>query len=167
MLVAIFVGASLALFVWPPQDSPTGADAVVVLSGSRAERLPKALAVRRRTGAPVLVISGGFDPRWKQALALCRGRVRTSFRVVCFSPEPNSTLGEAEGVARLAARRGWRRLVVVSSTYHVVRARMLFHRCVSADVQVVGAPPSLRRWITGVPSEWGKLVYQLTVERGC
>jgi uncharacterized SAM-binding protein YcdF (DUF218 family) len=166
-LAAAFVGASLYLFVWPPEDSPGHADAIVVLSGSRVERLPKALELRKRLAAPVLVISGGFDRRWRQALALCRGRVRASFRVVCFTPRPSSTLGEAQEVERLARRRGWRRLVVVSSTYHVVRARMLFRRCVDARVDVVGARPPLLRWIAGVPNEWGKLVYQLTVERNC
>lgn len=140
---------------------------MIVLSGSRIERLPKGLAVLRRTGARALVISGGFDPRWKQAAPYCRGRALRPFKVVCFTPSPDSTLGETGGVARIAAGRGWRRIVVVSSTYHVVRARLLFRRCVDAEVAVVGARPPLRRWVTGVVSEWGKLLYQLTLERDC
>jgi uncharacterized SAM-binding protein YcdF (DUF218 family) len=162
------VGASLFLFVWPPRDDPDGrADAVVVLSGSRVERLPKGLEVREQTRAPLLVISGGFDPRWRQARPYCRGRALRAFRVYCFSPEPDSTLGEAQEIARLARRNGWRRIVVVSSTYHVLRARRLFRRCLDAEVDVVGARPPLWRWIEGVPNEWGKLAYQLTFEREC
>lgn len=165
MLVAAFVAASLRLFVWPPQDPVARADAVVVLSGSRVERLPRGLAVLRRTGTPTLVISGGYDRRWRQARRLCTGRPR--LRVLCFTPDPNSTRGEAEEVARIAARRGWRSVIVVSSTYHVVRARLLFRRCFRGRIAVVGAHPRLLRWIEGVPSEWTKLAVQLTFERGC
>ena len=148
----------------PPDDEPGRADAVVVLSGSRIERLPKGLAVRRRAGG-VLVVSGGFDPRWAQARRLCTRASRP--RVVCFTPRPNSTLGEAREVARLARSRGWRRIAVISSTYHVFRSRILFRRCVDAAVAVVGARPPVRRWLIGAFTEWGKLLYQLTLERGC
>ena len=164
MLLAAFVAASLALFVWPSQATPRRADAVVVLSGSRVERLPKALQVKAETGTKFLVISGGLDPRWKQAYELCRAGLVS---VDCFTPRPDSTRGEAEDVARLARERHWHSLIVVTSTYHVFRARMLFRRCFHGRLDVVGARPPFWRWVTGVPDEWGKLLYQLTFQRGC
>ena len=123
--------------------------------------------MRAQTQAPVLVISGGFDRKWRQAQALCDGRVRVSFRVLCFTPNPNSTRGEAEEVARLAARRGWDSIAVVTSNYHVFRSRILFRRCYKGRVAVVGAhAPPLRR-AEGVAAEWPKLLYQLVRERHC
>ena len=117
--------------------------------------------------APVLVISGaGFDPKWKKARALCAHGAK-GFRVLCFDPKPYSTRGEARGIARLAQHHGWRTVDVVTSRYHVFRARMIIERCYHRRLRMIGtsypwgdAPIS---WL----SEWGKLAVQLTVERSC
>ena len=166
MVVAAFLAATGWLFVWPSQDHPRSPNAVVVLSGSRA-RLPKALRVRAATKAPVLVISGGYDRRWAQARAYCRGRVHAAFHVICFTPRPNSTRGEAEEVARLARKHRWSNVAVVTSTYHVFRARLLFRRCYSGRLAVVGVRPGLWRSIQGTAGEWAKLVYQVVFSRAC
>lgn len=159
--------ASAVLFLWPAQSRPGRADAVVVLSGDRRYRLPRALGLLERKVAPVLVISDGLDPRWHQANRLCRAGSGSGFRVICFRPDPYSTRGEAEGIARLAAAQGWRSLVVVSSTYHLFRARLLFRRCYRGRVETAGARSSLWRLPREVAAEWVKLVYALTLERGC
>jgi uncharacterized SAM-binding protein YcdF (DUF218 family) len=143
----------------------TRADAVIVLSGSRFERLPKALQIMRRGVSPVLVISDGRDPRWHQANRLCAGH--GGFRTICFRPRPYSTRGEAREIARLARSRGWRTIVVVSSTYHVRRARMIFRRCFSGRVEMVGARPHFDSFLNGAVYEWPKLLYAVTLGRGC
>ena len=91
----------------------------------------------------------------------------SAFRVICFHARPYSTRGEAETVARIAAARHWRSLVVVTSTYHVRRAKMLFERCFRGRVQAVGAHYGLSELPALLPSEWAKLVYALTVARDC
>ena len=58
LVVAWLVATSL-LFVWPGEDSPAHANAVVVLSGAHSERLDKGLVLMRRGVAPVLMISNG------------------------------------------------------------------------------------------------------------
>jgi uncharacterized SAM-binding protein YcdF (DUF218 family) len=167
MAFAALLVATAFLFVWPRQDRPGRPDAVVVLSGSRIERLPKGLRVRAETGARVLVISGGLDPKWHQARRLCLHREHVSFRVICFRPRPNSTRGEAEEVRRLARRYAWRRIAVVTSTYHVFRARILFRRCLDHRIAVLGARPPLWRDIEGTAEEWPKLLFHLAFDRGC
>jgi len=163
-LLALVV-SSAVLFVWPEQDSPTRASAVVVLAGAKKPRLDRALALMRRHVAPVLVISDGLDPTWPQANRLCAGRA--PFRVLCFRPSPYSTRGEAEAVGRMGAARHWRSLVVVTSTYHVRRAKLLFERCFHGRVQAVGAHFGLSELPAVLASEWAKLVYALTVAREC
>lgn len=160
----MLAAATAALFVFPPEDHPRRADVVVVLSGSH-DRLPEGLELMRRGVAPVLVISDGAVPGWPAANRLCRGGV--SFRVVCFHANPYSTRGEARFVAGLMRRRGWTRVVVVTSRYHVLRARMDFRRCVDGDVDGVGASTSLAKWVAGAALEWPKLGYALTLGRGC
>jgi uncharacterized SAM-binding protein YcdF (DUF218 family) len=169
VLVAAWLVACAFLFVWPHTDPPPAhADVVVVLSGGLDRRLDPALALVRRGVAPVLAISSPFRGKWPKAQALCTGRVKPAgFRVLCFQPNPFSTQGEARAVARLARAHGWSRVVVVTSTFHVTRARMLFRRCYPGRLWMVGS--SSPWW--QLPEEWasetGKLVVQLTVQRGC
>jgi uncharacterized SAM-binding protein YcdF (DUF218 family) len=168
-LVAAWLVACLVLFVFPPAESPAPAraSAVVVLSGDK-RRLPPALALVRRGVAPVLAISTVERTRhWPLADGLCAaGRYRAA-RVVCFDAVPFSTQGEARAVARLARERHWTSVVVVTSTFHVTRANLLFDRCVDVPVRVVGTSSPWWR----LPEEWafetGKLLVQLTVRRSC
>ena len=168
-LVAAWLVACLVLFVWPPAESsaPAHADAVVVLSGN-TRRLPPALALIRRGVAPVLALSTVQRTKhWPQAERLCAAHRYAGARVVCFNAVPFSTRGEARTVARLARARGWRSIVVVTSTFHLTRARLLFRRCYAGKLAMIG---STSIWWQ-LPEEWlsetGKLVVQLTVERGC
>jgi uncharacterized SAM-binding protein YcdF (DUF218 family) len=169
LLVLAWLAACLVLFVWPPAETgaPARADAVVVLSGA-SQRLPPALALIRRGVAPVLALSSvALTPKWKAGRRLCRARTYLSARVLCFTARPYSTRGEAETVARLARAHGWTRLVVVSSTFHLTRAKLLFRRCYHGRLWLVGSPYAWWR----LPGEWatetGKLFAQLTVERSC
>jgi uncharacterized SAM-binding protein YcdF (DUF218 family) len=171
MLVGLWLVAVAVLFVWPPANEtpPAHADAVVVLAGGLNHRLDPGLKLVQEHVAPVLLISGGLsDPKWTKARKLCRGEEGpTRFRVLCFLAKPFSTRGEAETVARLARAHGWHRIIVVTSTYHVTRARMLFRRCFHGQLWTVGtsAPANtlLREWL----EETGKLLVQATVERRC
>src|SRR5712691_105930 len=158
--------AAAVLFVWPPQHVPRRADVVVVLSGGRGPRLARAFDLVRRGVAPVLVVSDGWSATWPEANRLCAGR-RAPVRVLCFHPDPYNTHGKAEGFARLATARGWRSVVVVSSRYHIARAKILFERCFRGTVYTAGANQSVWTRLLSVPSETAKLGYALIVRRGC
>jgi uncharacterized SAM-binding protein YcdF (DUF218 family) len=166
-LAAAWIGATLVLFAWPRTDEPRRADAVLVLSGGRNSRLDPALELMRRKIAPVLVISGaGLDEGWRKARALC-AHGADGFRVLCFDPNPYSTRGEARELARLARRYGWRQVDVVTSRYHVFRARMILRRCYHEGLAVIGAGYPWHNAPSSWSSEWGKLLYQLTIQRSC
>ena len=154
------------LFVWPDDDEPRRADAIVVLAGGRKARLEKGLELVRGGVSTTLVISDGEAPGWNEANRLCDGAGRT-VEVVCFRPDPYSTWGEAEDVAALARRNGWRSLAVVTSTFHVYRARMLFERCFPGRVSAVGAGSSLLYLPRALLWETAKLGVALTVRRDC
>ena len=158
--------AAAALFVWPPRHAAARADAVVVLAGGRGPRLAKGVELVRRGVAPVLVVSDGWSPTWPEANRLCAGRP-APVAVACFHPAPYSTRGEAEAFARLADSRGWRSVVVVSSRYHLLRARMLFERCYDGKVETAASDGTLLGRILATPIETVKLGYALLVKRGC
>lgn len=168
-LVAAWLLSCAALFVWPPAETgaPAHADAVVVLSGSFA-RLPPAEELIRKGVAPVLAISSVQEaPLWKAGRELCRAGRYDGREVLCFEARPYSTRGEAETVARIARSRGWHSIVVVSSTFHLTRAKLLFTRCYAGELSFVGAPFTWWR----LPEEWAaesaKLFVQRFFETGC
>jgi uncharacterized SAM-binding protein YcdF (DUF218 family) len=166
LAVVLWLVLCAFLFVWPREDEPRRADAVVVLSGGRKFRLEKGLELVRARVADTLVISDGRAEGWPEANELC-AEGADGFRVLCFKPDPYSTQGEAEAVARLGRERGWRSVAVVTSTFHVYRARLLFERCFKGEVDAVGARYKLRYLPLALFWETGKLTHALTVDRDC
>lgn len=160
LLLAALAVASFVLFVHPREDSVAHADAVVVLAGDVEDRLPEGRRLWEQGVAPTLALSRDHD--WEFPDALCRRP-----RVVCFDADPYSTIGEAEAFGALARRRGWKRVLLVTSVYHVTRARMLFARCVDGDVYATGTGEPAGALLHGLVWEWPKLGYSLTVKRGC
>jgi hypothetical protein len=157
-VLAFAVVASLYLFVFVSSAHPKHADAIVVLSSARP-RYDLGLELYRRHVAPTLVLS---LPAYEE-----RGGNTCPAYAYCFHADPYSTRGEAQTVARLARNHGWHTIVVVTSRYHVRRARMLFERCTDARLAFVGAKASVYSYVRNIPLEWAKLAYQLTRQRAC
>ena len=158
LLVALVV-ANLVCFVWPSADTLQHADAVVVLAGGDGERLDRGLELVRAGVAPTLVASTG-------PAKLCDSS--QPFEVICFMPSPETTRGEAEAIGQLAREHGWTRIVLVTSTYHTLRARLLVDRCYSGTLQMAPAEPDQGTfaWIAAIGHEWGGLI-ESVVHRSC
>jgi uncharacterized SAM-binding protein YcdF (DUF218 family) len=159
VLLLAFVLLTVRFFIRPDTDTPRPSDAIVILGpGLHGERLAGGVRLMRQGFGRVLVISKARDRNWTAADRLCADQTR--FRVVCFFAQPYTTRGEAETIARLADRHGWRSLIIVTSTYHVTRARLLNSRCHGGPLEVVGESPSasVGEWVTRIAHEWGGLV---------
>jgi uncharacterized SAM-binding protein YcdF (DUF218 family) len=162
-LVLAFVVGTAKFFFWPSTSEPRRVDAIVVFGArSRPERLPEGLRLANQRVAPVLVLSAPPEDR-----SICRGMDR--LEVICFRPEPFSTRGEARRIGELAADRGWKSILLVTSTYHLTRARMLLRRCLDGSVEGIAADPrdGVERTIEQIAHEWAGLVHALTVARDC
>jgi hypothetical protein len=122
----------------PKVDPPTHADAIVIL-GSPEEngRIEVAEGMLGAHVANQLVISLNSPNQWR-AYHLCM-HPPTGATVTCFQPHPSTTRGEAEEVRRLAQQHGWTSIVVVTSTFHVSRARLTFTRCFTGKVYMAAA----------------------------
>ena len=166
VLLIVLIFATVKVVLVPTEDEVGPADAVVVLSGSKHERLDRGLELVGDGVAPVLVISGGFDPRQPRANRLCH-EGGDGFSVACFTPDPDSTRGEARKVAELARKHRWKRVLLVTSRFHVTRARRLFDRCTAVDVDAVGVDYPWTSVPAAVAGEWVKLGMSETVRRGC
>ena len=161
-LIALFVVATARLFVWPPTDRPAQADAVVALGGDPHQlRAKEAIALARSGYAPVAVISLGGQP-----VAPCPAPI-AKVQIVCFRANPLNTRGEAEYVATLAARRHWKRLIVVPERSQATRARILFERCTDASLLIVPVADPASHLPYDLAYEWAALAKALIVKRSC
>lgn len=137
-LIAVLSG--LPLYVFPQRDEPRRVDAVIVLGPplSIDRENPRFVVGERLVEAghaEVLVVSvDSFGIDSAENIAPCHES--RPYRVICATPEPFTTEGEAILTAELAAAHGWESVLVVTSTYHVARARFLFERCFAGEVLV-------------------------------
>lgn len=138
--VMVFVRAGVFL---AREDPLQKADAIMVLAGSQVERPLEAADLYLEGWAPVIVLTYGIqDP----ALAVLERRgghvsrgedqvrdalISTGIPATAFIVPPrvhDNTADEARTVAALSRERGWRRVIVVSSKYHLRRAGFAFRR---------------------------------------
>lgn len=128
-VVAMTAGVVAWSVVRASDDSrPASADALVVFAGESARtRLTLELSDDLESSgiAPVVVFSHGLD---EPAIRDHCGQLHP-VEVLCPTPEPSNTRGEARMFAAIAAERGWRSLVAVTGDYHLARSRTLLTRC--------------------------------------
>ncbi|MBL9215674.1 MAG: YdcF family protein [Opitutaceae bacterium] len=143
-------------------DAPA-ADAVVVLGGifgppappgfagnvaEPGERLEAGIRLWAAGRAPLLVFTGGRIPGNGREVVegeLCReeaGRRGVPAAAMLVTAEVGNTADEARAVAALVRERGWKRVILVTTGWHMPRARLLFGR---TGAEVVPFPVDFRR----------------------
>jgi uncharacterized SAM-binding protein YcdF (DUF218 family) len=152
----------------PATDRPTAADAIVVLGSPTAQ--DRLTTARRLVDAGVsknLVISLFAEDQPVTQQRYCAAPP-AGFDVFCFRPDPGTTRGEARYVSSLAAEHSWHNIVVVTSTYHVSRARLIFQRCFGGRLQMVGTShgTSVGKWAYEFLYQTGAYV-KAVVQSGC
>jgi uncharacterized SAM-binding protein YcdF (DUF218 family) len=163
-LIAIVFAAWLVFatvnFVVHHDDRPAHADAIVVLQGSKT-RLPLGYKLMEEGYAPLMLISRGSKQKLEDRL--CNGETR--FKVICFSA--TSTRGEARIVSRIARERHLSSIEVVTSQFHIFRARKIFERCFHGELRMIGSSQQWWKLPIYMVTETGKLFYQSVFARGC
>jgi hypothetical protein len=160
-LVLIFVAASAYLFIWPPTNSPRHVDAILSLNGpDESSREGRAVSLAEQGYAPVLLFSLG---RSQQVPCPSVPRVQ----VVCFEPDPGTTLGEIKWASSYAKTHGIHSLMIVPATAQAVRARFLAERCFEGPVTIVGASGPATSIPYNVVYEWAALTRALILYRNC
>jgi uncharacterized SAM-binding protein YcdF (DUF218 family) len=132
----------------PPQQ----ADAIVVFGGgvgesgqaggSYQERVKQAVDLYRAGFAPSVVFSSGFVYAFREAevmraLAVAQGVPASA---IVLETQASSTRENVMFSRDIADRRGWRRVLLVSSPYHMRRA-LLTWRALAPGIAAVPTPP--------------------------
>jgi uncharacterized SAM-binding protein YcdF (DUF218 family) len=145
LAVVVFVAALWPTYVLPRVDAPARADAILVLGGAHDGREELGLRLAREGYAPRVLFS---DPYQVSPLInrICHGGY--SFEVDCFNPDPPTTRGEGRELAARARAGSWRRVLVITFTPHVSRARYILGKCWGGSILMLDARPhiSLGRW---------------------
>jgi uncharacterized SAM-binding protein YcdF (DUF218 family) len=132
VIAILVVDLSLAgvyLFNNARMDELQHVDAIVVLGGEHDGREDYGLSLANDGWAPTVVLSNPYAPDDPVMKRVCRKT--ESIEVVCPSPFPLTTRGEAAMIRRLATQRSWTKIIVVSWRYHLPRARLVFRQCYS------------------------------------
>lgn len=171
MLVVLLAGFSAITarwFVWPPQGMPAHVDAIVVLDGpSDLNRLQTALDLARARRAPVLVISYTIEgPHWWTGGSICAPEVK-DVKVICFTPDPATTQGEAEFVGRAARQYHWHSIALVATAPQDPVAMLRTSRCFSGKIYMINASFPGSDWPGQVTYYWGGALRALFLQRSC
>jgi uncharacterized SAM-binding protein YcdF (DUF218 family) len=125
----------------PGRREPTG----IHLTGGGADRLSTALALAVRRQAPALILGGGGSRRAGKTIAQADAIAAELARI---APLPVETLSlglcadthdEAVRAAALAQKRGWKKVLLVTSASHMPRAAATFAK---TGLQVIAVPCS-------------------------
>lgn len=133
-------------------------DAVVVLAGASEERLPVARNLIQDSVAPVLALTSTDSPGNAASDRLCRTEV-VAVPVVCYSPSQGNTRDEIRALAQVIQEQDWNQVTVVTSRYHVTRARTLLDQCTTAQIHMVASEPEIGpvKWLGRFVVESGGL----------
>jgi len=188
---ALFAASAAARLLVVADPVPPRADAIVMLSGAPAERVPEAARLWRDGVAPLVVLTREQLPRGAAALraqgirlpeghelaqdALLRLGVPPQ-AILVLRRRAQSTRSEANVIGRWACRRGMQSLVVVTSPSHTRRARLLLRGAIGSDIALAVRPARRARFPTKawwrdrraakeVLNEWQKLANYWLHER--
>ena len=145
LLIAAVIGG-LPVYVRPQVDPLRHADAILVLGGNGFSRYPFGIDLGMQGWAPKVVLSNPeTDNEW---LTKACNTPHPGIELICFVPDPPTTLGEGRELRRLAERYRWRSVIVVTFTPHISRARFILQRCFDGELIMVASPThiSLLDW---------------------
>lgn len=168
VVVALGVYGFLQLGPFLAREDPLQhADAILVLSGTPMRRPLEAADLYLGGHAPRIVLTrqtleGGERALAERGISFAEDvtRTRDVFLQLGIPDEAiivpdrihDSTAAEAVTLRELAARHGWRRVIVVSSKYHLRRAGFAFRR----ELRGTGVQPMMRgtRYDGLEPNRW-------------
>lgn len=166
-LLLSWLAACYLMVLEPTVNKLAKVDAVLVLGPPDVDgRAEAAYALARAHYASTVVISVASDKQ-QQVKGACRNQ-NPAYQVICFQPHPATTQGEAQEIEQLAKQHGWKSIIVVTSKYHISRARLIIERCLAGKVLMVAAPgkPSVAQWAYQFAYQTGGYL-KAFLHRGC
>lgn len=125
------------------RDEPEDADAIVVLSGEKGERVKHAAKLFKLRYAGKIILTGGPgqsgypEANLMKTHAMSLGMDESAIITECRA---SSTYQNALYVKKIADDAGFKKIILVTSPYHSRRALMHFERRFGNDVKILSCP---------------------------
>jgi uncharacterized SAM-binding protein YcdF (DUF218 family) len=163
LALVVFGVATVRLFVLPDlAPLPAHADAIIELAGPGI-----------RDAATMELVHEGKAPVVVQSTVAAEAGTHTCLpqtpgvEVLCFNPDPGTTLGEARYIGQVAAQRHWQSVIIVTTPDHALRAQLRVGRCFPGTIYVATSPLPWFDWFKQIPYQWAASVKALVFQTGC
>ncbi len=156
---------------------PKKADAIVVFAGGVGEsgkvgqgfeeRVQHAVELYRQGYAQEMVFSSGYiyvfeEPIVMKALVVSLG-VKPD--AIILEERATNTYENVAFTKRILEAKGWHNIILISSPYHMLRAKMVFKK-IAPDIKVIYSPvPNSRFYSRGVDSQGRKVWRQINLQQ--
>jgi uncharacterized SAM-binding protein YcdF (DUF218 family) len=135
---------------WIVDESPAHADAIVMLGDDNysADRAARAAQLYKAGWAPRIIASGRYLRPYASIAELeehdLEERGVPTLGIVRLAHRAENTRDETAAIAQLISSRGWKRILLVTSSYHTRRSRYLAERQFppGTELRVIAAPDS-------------------------
>ncbi|WP_156163913.1 YdcF family protein [Demequina maris] len=165
-----FVLIGLPLYVYPAHDEPRAVDAVYVLGSPTDMRMDLAEEMVADGLTDTVVVSISQDPVELQFVPKAVETCATpqDYTLICGTPDPFSTRGEARWLRDLVDEHGWESVGVITVAPHVSRTRVIMKRCWDGDIAYLESDEPLwfELWVDQYLYQTGAFV-KVALERGC
>ena len=152
----------------PPADAvlvlgggirPAGPGGMGVEVGDAGDRLLTGVRLMRQGLAPTLITSGGrvsfsaADPTPSEAVLAQQLALELGIpaQAILLNPSSRTTAEEAKAIQALAASRGWQRLLLVTSAFHMRRALASFRHS-GSPLEIIPVACDYRLMPSGKPT---------------
>ena len=168
VLFLVWIIGGYFVVVRPATDQPAKVDAILVLGPPDIDgRMPLGVQLAEEGYASTVVVSVESEEQF-QVKHECHSDSTTP-RIICFIANPHTTQGEARELRELTAQYGWTKVMVITSSYHISRARMIVQRCFKGEVLMIEA--KAHHGVSEIAYQYlyqtGAYLKAFTLTRGC
>lgn len=161
LVVIVAAGLSIRFVVFPHANQVRSTQLLVAVDSPADQK--KVATVRRVIAAS----PPGITLLWSDDSGCPSYLFDLGAKLVCFSPNPDTTRGEARYAANYASAHHDTELSVVVPRPQLSRARTRFARCFHGRLDLIEEPTSFWKTLTDVPYQVGAEVKALTYQRSC
>lgn len=150
-IVAVIVFFAVGTgFYLSPQDTPSQSAAIVVVSGGQTTtRAQKGIELFKQALAPTIIFSGAaMDDGPSNATAMRAQAIKAGIKPnsIKIDEASQNTYENAVNTKKLLAQLPDKKIILISSPYHLRRAKMTFEKVLGPDYTVIPVASFDNRW---------------------
>ncbi len=141
------------------RDKLARADVIVALTGNGLERTNYAVELFKAGWAPLLLMVGSTGSRPPKEMADYAIKNGVPENSIQLENRSSNTRQNAENVLKMAAENSWKKIILVTSPHHQLRAHLSFKKVnekLGSRIKIINYPPTRYSWFDFVESSRGK-----------